>query len=97
MAEMIRDLEGPIGRVTLIQRNRNRYWLMKFLAARTGEKTEALVLARRRGGFQVLLRDYLIECALSGAESASLKPGDQVQVTVQYVNPRKDILRVLLG
>ncbi|MFH1983350.1 MAG: RNB domain-containing ribonuclease [Pseudomonadota bacterium] len=97
MAALIRDLEGPIGQVALIQRNRNRYWLLKYLAARIGTKEEALVLGRKRNGYQVLLKEYLLECALSASDGVSLKPGETVQATIQYVNPRKDILRVFLS
>jgi exoribonuclease-2 len=96
MASLIRELEAPIGQVALIQRNRNRYWLLKYLAARIGTKEEALVLGRKRIGYQVLLKEYLLECSLSASDGVSLKPGDPAQVTIQYVNPRKDILRVFL-
>jgi exoribonuclease-2 len=97
MAALIKDLEVPMGRIALIQRNRNRYWLLKYLAARIGTKEEAVVLTRKRAGYQVLLKEYLLECSLSGSDKITLTPGDVVHVTVQYANPRKDILRVYLS
>ena len=97
MAALIKDLEVPMGRIALIQRNRNRYWLLKYLAARIGTKEEAVVLTRKRAGYQVLLKEYLLECSLSGSDEITLTPGDVVHVTVQYANPRKDILRVYLS
>ena len=97
MAALIRDLEAPISQVTLIQRNRNRYWLLKYLAARIGEKEEAVVLHRKRSGYQVLLKEYLLECLMRVPDGVTLTPGDLVQTTIQKVDPRKDILRVLLA
>jgi exoribonuclease-2 len=39
----------------------------------------------------------MLECALSGAESVKLKPKDIIQVTIQHVNARNEVLTVYLG
>ena len=94
---MIRDLDTPMGQVALIQRNRTRYWLLKYLETRTGTRAEAIVLARRRRGYQILLKDYLLECPLDVSPGILLTPESNIQVTIQHVNPRKDLLNVYLS
>jgi exoribonuclease II len=97
LMRIIQALEQPMTRVGLVQRARVRYWLLKHLERRVGEKLEAIVLHRRRNAYQVLLPDYMIECDLPLSGGMSLKPEDLVQVTVQRVNARQDVLTVFMG
>lgn len=94
---LIAALEEPIGMVGRIQSRRNRYWLLKYLESRIGKKEEALVLNKRRDGFAVLIPEYMIECHLAGADHVALKPEDLIQVTIQHVNARNDVINVYLG
>ncbi len=94
---MIAATAEPMAIVGRIQYHRHRYWLLKYLESRIGTKEEAIVLHKRRGGYNILLPQYLIECHLAGAENITLKPEDLIQVTLQYVNARKDALNVYLG
>ena len=95
--KIIAALTEPMARVGRIQYRRHRYWLLKYLESRTGAKEEAIVLHKRRGGYNILLPQYLIECHLAGAENITLKPEDLIQITLQHVDARKDILNVYLG
>lgn len=94
---MIQLLEQPMGCVTKIQYNRNKYWLLKYLEKRIGQKEEAVVLSKKRTGFQILLKEYLIECDLSLPNGFDLKPEDLVQVKIQHVNARRDVVSVFMG
>ena len=94
---IIGALQEPMAQVGRIQFNRLRYWVLKYLESRIGKKEEALVLSRRREGYSILLTAYLIETHLLGAENITLKPEDLVQVTLQHVNARNDVLTVYLG
>ena len=95
--QIIAAMAEPMATVGRIQYRRHRYWLLKYLESRIGTKEEAIVLHKRRGGYNILLPQYLIECHLSGAENITLKPEDLTQVTLQHANARKDILNVYLG
>lgn len=86
-----------MAQVGRLQYRRQRYWLLKYLQGCTGQKEEALVLFKRRDGYVVLLQKYMLECRLSGADNVTLRPEDIVQVTIQYVNPRNDVITVVLG
>ena len=94
---IIQSLRQPMSRVSLIQRNRNRYWLLKYLETRIGNKEEAIVLAKRRNGYQILLTEYMLECDLPISGGMELKPEDLIQVTLQQANARRDTLSVFMG
>jgi exoribonuclease-2 len=96
-AFIIAALEEPMGLVGRIQYSRHRYWLLKYLEGRIGKKEEAVVLFRRREGYAILIPEYMLECNLAGADHVTLKPEDLVQVTIQHVNARNDVINVYLG
>ena len=93
----IHMVEQGMGAVSRIQYARNRYWLMKYLEKKAGEKTEAVVLGKRRHSYLILLKEYMIECNLALSQGIELKPEDLVQVTIQHASARKDMLSVYIG
>jgi exoribonuclease II len=94
ITSIIQELERPMSAVGRVQLRRQRYWLLKHLEALTGSRIEAMVLAKRRNSYQVLLDDYLLETDLPLPAAATFKPEDRIQVTIQSVNARKDSLVV---
>ena len=90
-------LAQPMSCVSRIQYMRNRYWLLKYLENKTGQKEEAIVLYRRNNSYQILIKEYMIECSLPLSSGISLKPQDLIQITIQHVNARKDLLCVFMG
>ena len=94
---IIQVLEVPMNYVSKIQFSRHRYWLLKYLEGKIGQKEVAIVLTRRRNYYSVLLTDYMIECNLPVSSGLSLKPEDLVQVTIQHVSAVKDLISVFIG
>jgi exoribonuclease-2 len=94
---MIQMLQEPMYKVTRMQYQRNRYWILKFLESRIGQKEEALVLGRKRNAYQILLTEFMLECDLATTSRIELKPENVIQVTIQHVNARKDVLSVFMG
>ena len=94
---LIGDLSMPMGRVGRLQAGRQRYWLLRYLEQRIGQKEEAIVLVRRRHSYQVLLADYMLECDLPITGGFELKPEDLIQVTIQNVSARKDLVSLTIG
>lgn len=94
---IIDQLSRPMANIGRVQYRRNRYWLLKHLEGRIGEKEEAIVLQRRRNSYAILLKSYMIECALPQSSGIALKAEDLIQVTIQHVNARRNILSVFLG
>jgi exoribonuclease-2 len=95
--EIIESVTQPMADVGRIQYRRARYWLLKYLEGRIGEKEEALVLQRRRNAYLIVLNAYMIECSLPQSSGIELKPEDIIQVTIQHVNARNNSLSVFLG
>ena len=94
---IIQLLEQPISCVLKIQNTRHRYWLLKYLETRINQKEEALVLFKRKNSYQVLMKEYMLECELPVSSGIDLKPEDLIQVRIQHVNARNDVLSVYMG
>ena len=94
---IIQMLGQPMGDVSRIQHSRNRYWLLKYLEKRIGQKEEAIVLFKRRDNYRILLTEYVLECDLAQSSGISLKPEDLIQVTLLHADARKDVVSVFMG
>lgn len=94
---MIQILNEPVSKVAKIQYNRHRYWKLKHLEKRRGQKEEAIVLYKRRNNYLVVIPEYMIECDLPLTNDINLKPQDLVQVTIQHVNASKDAFSIFIG
>ena len=94
---IIQALEPVLGNVARIQQARQRYWILKYLESRIGRKEEAVVLDCFNEDYSVLLPDYLLECRLPRTSGTRLKPKDLIQVTVQHVNARSNVISIFFG
>lgn len=95
--DVIQILEQPMSHVAKIQYRRHRYWLLKYLEKQFGQKEEAVVLYKKRNNYQIILKEYMIECELPLSSGIELRPEDLIQVTMQHANARKDVLSVFMG
>ena len=95
--EIITQLALPMSAVGQVQRQRQRYWLLKYLTDKIGQPVDALVLKKQRNGYQVLLTKYMLECDLSTSESIKLMPGTTIEVVFQHIHPRNDKIHVHLN
>ena len=94
--QVIQVLEQPMGAVFRLQFQRQRYWLLKYLEGKIGEREEAIVIAKRKNNYIILLTNYMIECILPVSAGIELKPEDLVRATIQHVDARNDVLTVFL-
>ncbi len=94
---MIAELAPVMAHVGALQARRNRYWLLKFLEKRIGRKEEAIILGKARNGYQVLIPEYMLECRISVSGGYDLKPEDVIQITIQHVDARNEVLNVFMG
>jgi exoribonuclease-2 len=94
---LIQLLTVPMSNVPRIQHGRHRYWLLKYLEQRIGEKEEAIVLKKQRNSYQILLPNYMVECDLPISGGFVLKPEDLIQVTIQNVRARDNQIVVYIG
>ncbi len=94
--QVIHVLEQPMGAVFRLQFQRQRYWLLKYLEGKIGGREEAIVIAKRKNNYIILLTNYMIECTLPVSAGMELKPEDLVRATIQHVDARNDVLTVFL-
>ncbi len=92
----IQMLQEPMRLVALNQRSRNRYWLLKYLEKRIGQQEEAIVLYCRRNSVRIMIIEYMLECDLPITGGMNLKPEDHINVKIQHINARRDLLAVYL-
>ncbi len=96
--EALNDLAATIlttqGRINLVRQQRHRYWLLKYLEMREGERLDALVLERGPKRVQVVLTDCLLESDLPAGGGGGASPGEVVGVRVERVNALDNLLRL---
>jgi exoribonuclease-2 len=95
--QTITQLAEPLSVVSRIQIRRSRFWIYKYLEDKIGSRQEAIVLMKRRNGYQVLLPEFMLECSMPIPTGIVLKPEDVIRVTIQNVNARRDTLTVFYG
>lgn len=94
---IIQAVEQPMSYITVLQRERLRYWILRHLENHIGQKEEAMVLEKRRQRYIVLLTKYMIECSLPLNYGADLKPEDIVLVRLERVSARSDTITLSLA
>jgi exoribonuclease-2 len=97
LSSIIQAVKEPMSYITLLQQERMRYWILRYLERLAGDKEEALVLEKRRQRYVVLLINYMIESSLPLNSGASLKPQDRIMVKIEQVNARSDTLTISLA
>jgi exoribonuclease-2 len=94
---IIQAVEQPMSYITVLQRERLRYWILRYLERHAGQKQEAIVLEKRRHRYVILLTKYMIECSLPLNCGADLKPEDTVLVKLERVSARSDMIGLSLA
>lgn len=97
LSRILTAIEPAMRRAGLLKTRRLRYWLLKYLAARLGQKKEALVLEAMPHRYRLLFPDILLEVFLPAAATQKLNPGDLVLVRLDRVLPREDQIKVSLA
>jgi len=98
------ELEGIIAvidpamrRAGMLKTRRLRYWLLKYLAGKIGQKMPALVLEALPNRYRLMLPDLLLEFLFPSPATAKLTPGETIQVRLDRVSPREDQIKVSLA
>jgi len=94
---MAQAVKEPFSYIMMLQQERNRYWILKYLERLVGQQEEALVLEKRRRHYVLLLTNYMLEATLSADYPGEVTPQEMVTVKIEKVNARSDILTVALN
>ena len=93
---ILTEIEPSLSRAGMVEHERRRYWLLKYLAQRQGEVLSGVVLDRFPRNYLVMLPDVMLEVDLpvGGKEIAA---GERIRVRIETVQPRAGVLRVALA
>ena len=97
LEQILATIEPAMRRAWQLKTRRLRYWLLKHLATRVGQKVEALVLESLPHRYRLMMPDILLELFMTAPATVKLSPGDTVLVRLDRVNPREDQIKVSLA
>jgi exoribonuclease-2 len=89
------EVETAVSRASMVEHDRRRYWLLRYLGSRQGEILGAVVLDRFPRNYLLVLPDVMqeVDLPVGGKE---LAPGDRIDVRIETVQPRMGTLKVSL-
>ena len=94
MLDFVGVINNVQGRLNQMRRERHRYWVLKYLASREGERVDVLVVGRGPRRVTVVLTNCLHEADLPPARGLDIQPGEVVSVKIARVEPLDGILRL---
>jgi exoribonuclease-2 len=92
---ILTEVEAALSRAGMVEHDRRRYWLLRYLGQRQGGVFAGVVLDRFPRNYLIMLTEVMqeVDVAVGGKE---LAPGDQVKVRIETVQPRVGTLKVTL-
>lgn len=96
LESLLTDLLFRLDRANLVERERHRYFLLKYLAQNKSQELEAVVLHRFPRFYLVQLTSFAVNAALNVPHSVTLNPYDRAIVKIEKINPREDKLTLSL-
>jgi exoribonuclease-2 len=97
LAQIAAVIDPAMRRAGQLKGRRLRYWLLKYLSGKVGQKFEALVLESLPHRYRLMLPEMLLELFLSAPATLKLSPGDHLLVRLDRVSPREDLVKVSLA
>lgn len=94
LAGFVAEITKAQSRMNLVRRLRHRYWLLKHLEKRVGERVNGLVIEKGPHRVNIVLTDYLMESDLPRNQAVKAEPGDVIQVRIAKVSVLDDLLRI---
>jgi exoribonuclease-2 len=81
------DIEVRLTKTATVEQERQRYWLLKHMEGKIGERFSALVIDKRARSYSILIHEYLLETNLPVAAGTVFSPGQIISVTLEKVDP----------
>ncbi|MFH0960068.1 MAG: RNB domain-containing ribonuclease [Pseudomonadota bacterium] len=94
---LLSDISPRLERSSLVERERHRYYLLKYMRQRKNDEFEVIVLHRFPRFYLVQLEALGVNTVLHTPPGVSLNPYDRAVAKVENVNPRADRLTLSLG
>lgn len=97
LEDLLTVLEPALRRAAVLKSKRSRYWLLKYLSQRLGQKMAALVLEQHPNRYRLLLPELLLETEMPASSGRQFHPGETILVRLDRAIPLDDILKVSLA
>lgn len=94
---IIQAIRESLSYITVLQQERTRYWILRYLESRIDHHEEAIVLEKRRKRCVVLLTKYMLEAFLPLEVCVGLQPEDHIMVNIDRAEARTDTLTLSLA
>ncbi len=94
---LLTTLEPALRRAAILKTRRLRYWLVKYLSQRLGQKMPALVLEQHPNRYRLLLPDILLETEMPSPSGRQFHPGETILIRLDRAIPQEEILKVSLA
>ncbi|MFC1840862.1 ribonuclease catalytic domain-containing protein [Thermodesulfobacteriota bacterium] len=78
----------------IIRRNRNNYWIIRYLGNKTGTTLPAIVLDALKSMYRIILTDFNISVEMKREKDNKLKSGEEIMVRVVKSDPWNGILKL---
>jgi exoribonuclease-2 len=88
------DAEPRLTKAAIVEQERQRYWLLKHMEDKIGERFSALVIDKRVRSYSILINEYLLETNLSVSAGTKFSPGETITVTLEKADPFSGFLKV---
>jgi len=87
-------IQQKLGRANAIRQQRHRYWILRYLAPKEGQRVNGLVVGVGPKRVNLLLCDCLFDVDLPPNPAFPVDPGDIVRIRLARVRPLDNILRI---
>lgn len=87
-------IQQKLGRANAIRQQRHRYWILRYLVPKEGQRVNALVVGVGPKRINLLLCDCLFDVDLPPNPAFPVDPGDVVRIRLARVRPLDNVLRV---
>ena len=87
-------LPQKLARAAAINQQRHRYWTLRYLETKEGERVKAMVVGSNAKRVTMLLSDCLYDVDLPPNPAFPVETGDTVRIRLARVRPRDNILRL---
>ncbi len=94
LEELRMAVEPLVRNLGRIQRNRLRYWILKYLAMNRGMPLKALVLDELKNKYRIVLTDFLMLTDFKHQDGIIFSKGQEIKVRVKKADPWEDLIHL---
>ena len=77
-----------------VRRNRQIYWITRFLEKQVGQIFQAIVLDVLKSRYRIILTDFFITAEMKREKESKLSSGEQIKVKLNKADAWNDILKL---